>query len=115
MLNTGDTFTLTVEEIVGDNKKVSISYPGLVEDVDTGSTILIDDGLIELKVEACTDTDITCRVINGGPVSARKGINVPGVQLSLPFISDGGSSALCLLSEIGLVLSVARRIQLKEL
>lgn len=88
MLTAGSQFTLTTRDVVGNDTIASITFAGLPHDVSIGSRILIDDGLIELKVESCTDTDITCRVINGGPVSARKGINVPGVQLSLPFISE---------------------------
>lgn len=87
-LTAGSQFTLTTRDIVGNESIAAITFKGLPQDVSIGSRILIDDGLIELKVESCTDTDITCRVINGGPISARKGINVPGVQLSLPFISE---------------------------
>ena len=88
MLNTGDTFTLTVEEIVGDNKKVSISYPGLVEDVDTGSTILIDDGLIGLKVQHRKEKELVCEVVNGGELGEKKGVNVPNVAVRLPAITE---------------------------
>ena len=88
MLNTGDTFTLTVENIEGDEKRVSISYTGLVEDVDTGSTILIDDGLIGLKVLSRTETDIVCEVINGGELGEKKGVNVPNVAVRLPAITE---------------------------
>lgn len=88
VLNTGDTFTLTVEQIVGDNKKVSISYPGLVEDVDTGSTILIDDGLIGLKVQHRKEKEIVCEVVNGGELGEKKGVNVPNVAVRLPAITE---------------------------
>ena len=88
MLETGSTFTLTVEDIVGDEDRVSITYDGLVEDVDTGSTILIDDGLIGMKVSKVTEKEIFCVVENGGVISNKKGINVPGVSLSMPFISQ---------------------------
>lgn len=84
----GQKFTLTTEEIMGDNTRCSISYKGLVNDVEIGSTILIDDGLIEMKVTNLTDTDIECEVINGGKVSNKKGVNVPDVNLSMPYISD---------------------------
>ena len=57
----------------GDNKKVSISYPGLVEDVDTGSTILIDDGLIGLKVQHRKEKELVCEVVNGGELGEKKG------------------------------------------
>lgn len=87
-LVTGQTFTLTSEEIMGDETRVSISYKELVKDVKVGNKILIDDGLIELKVTALTDTDIVCTVENGGKVSNKKGVNVPNVDLSMPFISE---------------------------
>ena len=87
-LTAGSQFTLTTRDVIGNDSIASITFEGLPHDVSVGSRILIDDGLIELKVESCTETDIICRVINGGPVSSRKGINVPGVQLSLPFISE---------------------------
>ncbi len=86
-LEKGQTFTLTTEDIVGDETISSISFKGLPQDVSRGSRILIDDGLIELKVLECTDTTVVCTVINGGFVSANKSINVPGVRLSLPYIS----------------------------
>ena len=84
MLQAGDQFTLTVDEIVGDKNKVSITYEGLVEDVDTGKVILIDDGLIELKVVGKTDRDIICEVVNGGELGEKKGVNVPNVKIKLP-------------------------------
>ena len=87
-LKAGQTFTLTTEEIMGTNEKVSISYKKLPKDVNEGMAILLDDGLIELKVESVSDTDIVCTVINGGFVSNKKGVNVPGAELSMPFISD---------------------------
>ena len=86
-LNEGQTFTLTTVEIIGNEQRASISFEGLPHDVSRGSTILIDDGLIELVVESVSDTDITCRVVNGGEISSNKGVNVPGVELSMPFVS----------------------------
>ena len=87
-LTAGQLFTLTTNEIPGTNEKAAISYKQLPKDVKEGMAILIDDGLIEMKVESVTDTDIVCRVINGGFVSNKKGVNVPGAELSMPFISD---------------------------
>lgn len=86
-LKTGGTFTLTTKDVPGDSNAVTVLYPELVHDVEIGSRILIDDGLVELKVLAVTDTDILCQVINGGVISDHKGVNVPGVHLSMPFIS----------------------------
>lgn len=87
-LQAGDTFTLTTREVEGDEKMVSITYQDLTKDLKAGARVLIDDGLVELRAEEVTDTDIVCTVINGGQVSNHKGINVPGTQLSMPFISE---------------------------
>lgn len=88
-LKAGELFTLTTAETLGNSTKVTISFAGLPGDVDTGSRILLDDGLIELKVMSVENgTDIICKVVNGGPISNNKGVNVPGVQLSLPFVSE---------------------------
>lgn len=88
MLETGASFTLTVDQIVGDDKKVSISYEGLVEDIDPGKVILIDDGLIGLKVISKTERDIHCEVVNGGELGEKKGVNVPNVAVRLPAITE---------------------------
>ena len=87
-LEEGETFTLTTDEIVGDNKIVSITYKGLVEDVKAGSTILIDDGLIELKVKDKKGNNINCEIVNGGELGEKKGVNVPNVAIRLPAITD---------------------------
>ena len=87
-LHQGQTFTLTTEEILGDETKVSITYKDLVKDVKSGSRILIDDGLIEMIVQQVTDTEIICNVKNDGAISDRKGVNVPNVALSMPYISQ---------------------------
>lgn len=87
-LTDGQIFTLTSRAVEGDETQVSISYPNLIYDVEVGTTILIDDGLIEMETIDVTATDIICKVKNGGTVSNKKGVNVPGVHLSMPFISD---------------------------
>ncbi len=84
----GQKFTLTTEEIIGNAERVSITYQDLVKDVAPGDRILIDDGLIELRVEEVTDTEIACHVQNGGMISNKKGVNVPNVELSMPYISE---------------------------
>ena len=84
----GETFVLTTEEIEGDSKRVSITYEGLVEDAQIGGKILIDDGLIELKVEDIKGKDIICKIINGGELGQRKGVNVPNVPIRLPAITE---------------------------
>ena len=85
LLKAGQKFVLTTEEILGDENRVSITYKDLVKDVQAGSRILIDDGLIELSVEEVTETEIFCRVVNGGMISNKKGVNVPNVELSMPY------------------------------
>lgn len=87
-LNAGDTFTLTARDITGNEKEASITYKNLVKDVQPGMRILIDDGLIEMRVKELTDTDIVCEVENGGVVSNHKGINVPDAELTMPYISE---------------------------
>ena len=87
-LKAGNSFTLTVDEVEGDEKKVSISYEGLVEDVDVGKTILIDDGLIGLEVVGTSDREIHCVIVNGGELGERKGVNVPNVPVRLPAITQ---------------------------
>lgn len=87
-LTEGQSFTLTAEEIPGTTEKVSITYKELYKDVKPGDSILIDDGLIGLEVEEIQGSDIRCTVINGGIVSNKKGINLPGVNVNMPFISQ---------------------------
>ncbi|MBS6644118.1 MAG: pyruvate kinase [Clostridiaceae bacterium] len=84
----GQTYTLTTREIIGDDKTGHINYSGLNEDVSAGNKILIDDGLIELEVMEVTGTDIVCKVINGGELGMRKGVNVPNVKIKLPALTD---------------------------
>ncbi|MCM1193370.1 MAG: pyruvate kinase [Acetatifactor muris] len=87
-LLTGSRFVLTTDEISGTAQKAAISYKNLKNDISAGTTILIDDGLIELKVEEISGEEIICTVINGGFVSNHKGVNVPGAVLSMPYISQ---------------------------
>lgn len=82
------TFTLTTRDVEGDVNIVSVTYADLPKDVHRGSRILIDDGLIELKVEDITETDVVCRVVNGGVVKSRKGVNLPGVEVNLPSLME---------------------------
>ncbi len=88
LLEAGQTFTFTTEEIEGDRERCSITFADLPKDVKRGDRILVDDGLIEMLVTATTNTDIVCEVLNGGKIASHKGINVPGTRLSLPFISE---------------------------
>ena len=88
LLEEGQKFVLTTRDVVGTKEIVSVTYENIVNDVVRGGSVLIDDGLIELAVEDITETDIICRVVNGGPVSDKKGVNLPGANLSMPFISE---------------------------
>ena len=87
-LREGDVYVLTTEEIIGDQNRGHVNYAGLPKDLEIGSTILIDDGLLELEVTGLTDTDITCRVLNGGELGMRKGVNIPNVKVGLPPITE---------------------------
>lgn len=87
-LKAGQTFTLCVGDFPGDENHVCITYDDLYKDVEVGNRILIDDGLIEMTITAIEDTNIVCRVENGGMISNRKGVNVPNVELSMPFINE---------------------------
>ena len=87
-LEEGSRFTLTTEQIEGNNTRCSQTYKDLPKDVKAGDTILIDDGLIQLTVEEVTDTDVVCRVVNGGELGQKKGINVPNVEVKLPAITE---------------------------
>ncbi len=88
-LKAGNLFTLTSEELKGNEKIVSVTYKNLSKDVGRGDTILIDEGLIELRVlKTTTDKEVQGEVINGGTISDRKGVNVPEVFINLPFICE---------------------------
>ena len=88
MLEAGQTFTLTTREVEGTKEICSITYKDLPHDVHEGGTIMLDDGLIMLRIEKVTDTDITCTVLNSGKIKTKKGVNVPGVHLSMPYLSQ---------------------------
>ena len=86
-VSAGDNLTLTTEEVIGTKHKIYINYKNLPYDIKDGDRILIDDGLIELKILSHTTKEILCVVINGGVISNSKGVNVPGVRLSMPYLS----------------------------
>jgi pyruvate kinase len=81
-------FTLTTRSVAGDAREVSTNYAGIARDVKPGARILLDDGAIELIVESTTETDVVTRVLNGGALSERKGINLPGIALPIPSLTD---------------------------
>ena len=87
-LERGNLFILTSDEVEGDENRVSITFKELAGDLKPGDKVLLDDGLIELRVQAIEGTNIICRVQNGGDVSDKKGVNVPDIALSMPYISE---------------------------
>jgi pyruvate kinase len=87
-LKAGDTFTLTTQDIIGDEKRVATNYPDLPRVVAPGTRLLLDDGAIALVVESTTKTDVICHVINGGVLGERKGINLPGVPLPIDSLTE---------------------------
>jgi pyruvate kinase len=82
-LNTGDQFTLTTDEIIGDKSRVSVSFAGLPKAVKAGDTLFLNDGYIQLKVVRVTGNDVTCTVLVGGELRSRKGLNLPGIDLGI--------------------------------
>ena len=88
MLEAGQTFTLTTRDVEGTKEICSITYKDLPQDVQPGGTIMLDDGLIKLQIVTVNDTDIVCKVLNNGKIKNKKGVNVPGVHLSMPYMSQ---------------------------
>lgn len=110
----GQKFILTTEDILGNNEKVSITYKNLKNDISAGTTILIDDGLIEMVVDFIEETDIICTVVNGGPISNHKGVNVPGAVLSMPYISEVDRSDIMFGCDMGFDFIAASFVRCKE-
>ncbi len=94
LLTVGATFTITVDDIAGDVNRCSTTFKGLPGDVNPGDRILIDDGRLMLQAVSVTETDVVTEVIVGGPVSNNKGINLPGVAVSVPAMSEKDSEDL---------------------
>ncbi len=113
-LVSGQKFTLTTEEIIGNSEKASITYANLKDDISVGTTILIDDGLIEMTVDAIEESDIICTVVNGGPISNHKGVNVPGAVLSMPYISDVDRSDIMFGCDMGFDFLAASFVRCRE-
>ena len=97
-LKTGQRFTITTEPVQGDSRRVSVSHPGLAGDLKPGDAVLIDDGLIKLRVISITGTEIGCEVLEGGPLKEEKGMNFPGTTLGLPSFTERDRDCL----EVGL-------------
>ena len=90
----GQKYTFTTEEIGGNSERCHVNYPELPNDVKAGDTLLVDDGELSFRVDETTDTEIRCTVIDGGKMRNRKGVNVPGAQLNMPFLSESDKSDL---------------------
>ena len=84
----GDTFTLTARDVAGTRERVSVTYPKLHEELKPGQKLLIDDGLIAIRVERIEGCDLICTVENGGPLSSNKSINIPGAHIPLPALTE---------------------------
>lgn len=111
-LKTGDNFVIYAgEEVIGDTTKCTVTYEGLANDVKAGDTILIDDGLVGLKVESIDGKKINCKVMNTGFVGTHKGVNVPGVSIKLPALTEKDIADLKFGCEIGVNLVAASFIR----
>lgn len=113
-LVSGQQFVLTTQEILGTAQRATISYKNLKDDIQVGTTILIDDGLIEMTVEEIAGEEIVCRVVNGGFVSNHKGVNVPGAVLSMPYISEVDREDILFGIETGYDILAASFVRCKE-
>jgi len=113
-LESGQLFVLTTEEMLGTKEKAAITYKNLKNDIKVGSTILIDDGKIEMTVEKIEGEEIHCRVVNGGKVSNHKGINAPGAILSMPFISEVDYEDIKFCAQMGYDFLAASFVRSKE-
>ena len=100
-LKQGASFVLTPEEVPGDESRCSVTYKELAKDLEPGSRIMVDDGLIELKVEEIRGDEVHCTVINSGTINSHKGINLPGVRTHLPAITDKDRADLIFGAENG--------------
>jgi len=101
-LKPGDPFTLTTEKIIGDNKRVSMSFAGLPKAVSPGDTLFLNDGLIELEVIKVEGGDVQCRVLVGGELRSRKGLNLPDIDLGISAFTDRDHECLKFAMEQGL-------------
>lgn len=88
ILNEGESFCLTTQEVLGNEERASVNYIGLPSELKPGDAILLADGLLSLEVESIHDTEIYTKVVHGGSLSSRKRVACPGVELKLPFLSE---------------------------
>ncbi|MDO7908194.1 pyruvate kinase [Paenibacillus sp. JX-17] len=88
MIKPGQILTLTTEEILGDAERIAVNYPDMPKVVKTGDRILIDDGLVDLRVKSVESTEMHCEIISGGILKPRKGVNLPGIKTTLPGVTE---------------------------
>ena len=88
ILKEGQKFTLTIKDVRGDINQCTVSHKDIVKDLKPGNSILIDDGLVELKAENITETDVICTVKNTGKIDSHKGVNLPGIKTTLPSLTE---------------------------
>lgn len=84
----GNTIRIVKEQILGTNEKITFNYPQVIENLQVGNRILLDDGLIRLDVVSIEEDGVTCKILDGAKIKSRRGVNIPGVDLNMPFISD---------------------------
>lgn len=101
-LETGNQIVLTTNPVMGSAECISVNYKEFSHDVVPGASILIDDGLIELEVESVSGTDVMCRVLNGGELGERKGVNIPGTNISLPSVTEQDEADIRFGCELGI-------------
>lgn len=95
MLEAGQTFTFTTDtSVVGNKDRVAVTYEGLPQDLKAGNTVLVDDGLLEMEVLETTEKEVVCKVLNNGELGENKGVNLPGVSVSLPALAEKDKSDL---------------------
>lgn len=87
-IEAGKTIKIVDEDIIGTSEKISFNYRGILKDLERGMTILLDDGFYKLIVEEASETEVTCRIVNGGEISSRRGVCIPGVKLDVPYVSE---------------------------
>ncbi|MBW2278267.1 MAG: pyruvate kinase, partial [Deltaproteobacteria bacterium] len=100
-LEPGAEVVITTEQLLGDATRFSTSYAELPHDVDRGARILLDDGMLELEVREVRDKDVVCKVVTGGVLKDRKGINIPGTPLSTPALTEKDRDDLAFARELG--------------
>ena len=114
MLEDGAEFILTNRSVSGDASAVSVTYADLPTQLSVGDKVLLDDGNLELRVESSSDTDIICTVVHGGKISSHKGVNIPGVHIEMPYMSEQDKSDVLFGIELDVDYIAASFVRRKE-